>query len=191
MDCFSRLLDLAVSNGLIRGVLNHKIEGGASHFMFTDDLILFCKNDGLSLRKLLLLLKCFELAAGLKVNLAKSSILCLKANPSLTSRLALEIGCKESSFPLKYLGLPLRDGCLQKADWLNLISSLDSWLSSWSGRLFSRADRLTLINSVITAYTSYLLSLFNALKWVITNIDRQRRNGLLIVLSSEMPRQSG
>ncbi|WOK91403.1 LINE-1 reverse transcriptase [Canna indica] len=134
-----------------------------------------CKNDGSSLRNLLLLLRCFDLAAGLRENLNKSSIMCLRSDPTMTSRIASEIGCKVASFSLRYLGLPLRAGQVCKVDWLNLIATLDTRLSSWHGRLLSRAGRLTLINCVITASTGYLLSLFRATKWVIKQIDNRRR----------------
>ncbi|WOK94721.1 hypothetical protein Cni_G03426 [Canna indica] len=151
------------------------IEGRVSHFMFANDLILFCKNEDSSLRNLLLLLKYFELVAGLKVNLAKSSILCLKTDQDLSNNLTLEIECQVSSFSMSYLGLPLRAGKLCRADWLQLISRFDARLGNWHGQLLSRADRLTLINSVITASTAYLLSLFQAPKWVLNRIDSRRQ----------------
>ncbi|KAE8669557.1 hypothetical protein F3Y22_tig00112231pilonHSYRG00376 [Hibiscus syriacus] len=52
-------------------------------------------------------LRIFELASGLNLNLKKSKILGVNTNPSLLHQRTQGIGCLVESFPTKYLGLPL------------------------------------------------------------------------------------
>jgi hypothetical protein len=49
---------------------------------------------------------CFEVVLGLKINLAKSELV-LVGNVNNVEGLARILGCRVSSLPMKYLGLPL------------------------------------------------------------------------------------
>ncbi|WOL10376.1 dynein light chain 2, cytoplasmic [Canna indica] len=136
----------------------------ASHFLFNDDLIIFCKRSNECLQNLHLLLRCFEMSSGLHINVTKSTVTSLIGNLALAENAAGLHGCQASSFPLRYLGLPLSPGKMKKEDWMQLISCLDAKLCSWQGKLLSRAGRLVLVNSSISSTPSYLLSLYKALE---------------------------
>ena len=60
--------------------------------------------------------------------------------------------CKVGQFPLQYLGFFLKDKKLTVADWQSLINKLENRLQSWKWQLLSLGGRLTLINSVLSAY---------------------------------------
>ncbi|WOL08144.1 dehydrogenase/reductase SDR family member 12 isoform X1 [Canna indica] len=105
----------------------------------------------------------------------------IHTNGSSTSsnKAALILGCSPRSFPLDYLGLPLKPGRLLKEDWSIVIVKFDKILASWQGLQLSRAARITLINSVLTSQASYIFSLFRASAWVIKLIDKRRKTYLL------------
>ncbi|WOL17995.1 hypothetical protein Cni_G26788 [Canna indica] len=64
---------------------------------------------------------------------------------------------------------------LSKADWLSLVAKIDARLSSWQGKLLSRARRRILINSSITSSVAYLLSMFKDPSWILKLIDPRRK----------------
>ncbi|WOL02704.1 hypothetical protein Cni_G11423 [Canna indica] len=175
VDCLSRLLSLASRNGLIEGVLSSRVEGGVTHFLFADDLMIFCSNKDGCLRNVMFLMKCFEITSGLKINLAKTEVVSLRGDRGAADQAAQLIGCHSSVLPLSYLGLPLRAGRPIRADWLRMIGKLDARLSSWQGKLLSRAGRLVLINSTISSLVAYLWSVFKVPGWVVNMIDKKRR----------------
>ena len=51
-------------------------------------------------------------------------------------------------------------------------------LKGWKGKLLNRKGRLALINSVLTATTTYFLTIFPPEKWMIKRFNRLRRNFL-------------
>ncbi|WOK96155.1 hypothetical protein Cni_G04862 [Canna indica] len=74
-DVLSRLISLAANSRSINGVLQDQFRGGGgggiTHILYAGDLIMFSKADPQSFNQIKLLFKCFELASGLCINLAK------------------------------------------------------------------------------------------------------------------------
>jgi hypothetical protein len=52
-------------------------------------------------------LRAFEGLSGLKINFIKSELIALNISSKLASNFALQLNCKLSSLPMKYLGLSL------------------------------------------------------------------------------------
>jgi hypothetical protein len=77
-----------------------------SHMLFADETG-FCGAKPDHFRYLRALFLCFEAASGLKINLAKLELV-LVGNVDNVDELTGIMGCRVSSLPLKYLGLPLR-----------------------------------------------------------------------------------
>ncbi|WOL17065.1 hypothetical protein Cni_G25854 [Canna indica] len=48
-------------------------------------------------------------------------------------------------------------------------------MAASQGPLLSRAERITLINSVLTSQVSYVFSIFKAPSWVIKQVDNRRK----------------
>lgn len=86
--------------------------------------------------------------------------------------------CPPGSFPLKYLGIPLKPTSLSHADWMPLIDKVENRLASWKGRCLSRGGRLILVNSVLSALPLHFLSFYILPSWVLKRIDRIRRSFL-------------
>jgi hypothetical protein len=58
---------------------------------------------------------------------------------------------KISSFPGKYLGLPLHTRKLRRIDVQPLIDKIGARLPGWKGKFLSSAGRETLVKSVLTS----------------------------------------
>eukprot|EP00253_Pinus_taeda_P004658 PITA_04658 len=74
--------------------------------------------------------------------------------------------------PFKYLGFWLKPAVYKKEDWNWLIAKIESRISHWSFRWLSRAGRLTLIKSVLSAIPVYWATLTWIPKGVMEKIRR-------------------
>jgi hypothetical protein len=77
-----------------------------SDLLFANDILIFCGALPAHLSHLWILFLCFEVALGLKVNLAKSEVV-LVGNVKQVERLAGILGCGVSTMSVKYLSLLL------------------------------------------------------------------------------------
>ena len=75
--------------------------------MFADDLMLFSNGDLASVRILKQCHDRFTAISGLEANLAKSDYFVCCANPDLCASLVQELGFRQGSLPIRYLGIPL------------------------------------------------------------------------------------
>jgi hypothetical protein len=81
-------------------------------------------------------------------------------------------GCKVGSLPFKYLGIPMHYSKLLNKEMEAAERSHE--LASWLGKLLSYADRLVLINYVLTILPMFLLSFFEIHKGVQKRLDFYR-----------------
>ena len=79
------------------------------------------------------------------------------------------LNCQIGSFPLTYLGIPLKFGKLCRADWQPLLDRIEKRLDGRKDRSLSCA-RLVLINVVLSALPSYYMSFFNFPPWLVHRI---------------------
>ena len=77
-----------------------------SHLLFAYDTIIFCDSDCEEMANLCCVLTWFEAVYGLRVNLAKSSLLPVGEVDNI-QLLAGVLGCSIGSYPSTYLRLPL------------------------------------------------------------------------------------
>ncbi|KAK3189308.1 hypothetical protein Dsin_028869 [Dipteronia sinensis] len=92
---------------------------------FADDTILFIEPRLEALMNTKRILRCFELASGLKINFCKSYIVRVgKRGPSETNW-AASFHCKSSSLPITYLGLPLGTNLKSKTLWDPVVNKGD------------------------------------------------------------------
>lgn len=52
-------------------------------------------------------MNCFERITGLKMSMEKSKVASLNMSDEEVNMITQQLGCKQESWPLKYLGLPL------------------------------------------------------------------------------------
>ena len=114
VDVFTRMLIKAARHGLIEGLLPEVQMGGIISLQYADDTLLFLKNDLQQARHFKFLLACFEHLFGMKINYHKSDLLTLNMPEEEKNNLARLFCCNISSFPIKYLGVPLHYSKLRR-----------------------------------------------------------------------------
>jgi len=112
----------------------------------------------------------FELLSSLSINFDKSLVLVLNDVKRVEGAIADTLNCSTMAFPINYLGFVIRPTRLKREDWHTIIDKINSKISRWNGRFHSRAGRLVLINSVLSALPLYwMMHLFS--RWVLDKID--------------------
>ncbi|WVZ95330.1 hypothetical protein U9M48_041112 [Paspalum notatum var. saurae] len=134
--------------------------------------------DGSNMVTLKRLLELFGQASGLTTNFHKSTVIPIRCNGINLQSVLEGFPARRAAFPIKYLGLPLTNTRLCKMDFQFLVDKILAKLNSWNGRNLTVAGRLTLVKSVITPQTVYLLTAFKAPAGVLELIDLKRRQFL-------------
>jgi len=76
------------------------------------------------------------------------------------NRLAGILGGKVGEMPTTYLGMPLGANSKSKNIWNAMVEKCEKKLVNWRSQYLSLGGRLTLINSVLDAMPTYMMSLF-------------------------------
>jgi hypothetical protein len=87
------------------------------------------------------------------------------------------MGSQQRSAPssMRYLGLPLHLKKLHRIDFVPLLDKVGGKLPGWNGKLMSKATRVQLVKSVLTAIVTYHATVFPLPKWLIMKIDKLRK----------------
>jgi hypothetical protein len=101
---YAILIEHAKSDGQIKGVIPHLVDGGLSILQYADDMILFMDHDLEKSRNLKLILAAFEQLSGLNINFHKSELFCFgdAQNDATPTRSCLVVG--KANFLLVILG---------------------------------------------------------------------------------------
>jgi hypothetical protein len=118
-----------------------------------------------------LLLTAFEQMSCLKINFHKSELFCYGLAKDLEMDYSCLFGCGISSFPLKYLGIPMTHCGLQNSEWQCVIGRFEKRLAMWKGKLLSSGGRLVLINSVLSSLPIFMMSFFEVPIGVLKKLD--------------------
>jgi hypothetical protein len=162
IEALSRMLAKAVERGFISGFsVGNSIENlvTISHLLFADDTLIMCGVDPIQLWHLRGVFIWCQAISGLKVNLSKSELVSVGNVPNVTE-LASILGCRISTFPLTYLGLPLVATFKRKTIWNSVMERMEKRLAGWKKLYHSKEGHLTLIKSTLSSLPSYYLSLF-------------------------------
>lgn len=160
VDALDAVLCRTKAVGHIQGVVPHLIPEGVSHLQYADDTIIMIQNNELGIANLKLLLICFELLSGLKINLHKSEVFVMGVSPQEQARVANLLNCKQGAFPFTYLGFAMHERKLSIADMEPLVRAVGKRVEPWQGRFMSSAARLTLsmLASPASRYTRWVCS---------------------------------
>lgn len=112
------------------------------------------------------------------MNLSKCVVYPIRCENIDVHDILAPFGGRQGAFPCIYLGLPLCLKAPQKIEWQPLLDKFGVRLKPWKGKLMSRKGRLELVNTVLTALTTYLFTIFPPPKWLLRKIDRFRRSFL-------------
>ncbi|XP_071694261.1 uncharacterized protein [Rutidosis leptorrhynchoides] len=136
------LAKAAVDRNLFKGVEVGNENVVVWHLQYADDTIFFGdwdRSNAINLRKIL---KCFELATELKVNIHKSCLYGIGVRQDDVEYLANCLGCQAGKLPFIYLGLPIGSKMKKIKDWNPVIDKFNKRLSSWKMRSLSFGGRL-------------------------------------------------
>lgn len=110
-------------------------------------------------------LRCFELASGLKVNFGKSKLAGISVNDRFLSRVAAGLNCCRMDVPFVYLGLPNGGNPRRLRFWDPIINKMRLKLSSWRQKFLYFGGKLCLINSGSFGPTPLFHFLFQDVGW--------------------------
>ena len=88
------------------------------------------------------------------------------------------LGCRQSSLPMTYLGLPLGAKFKDRAIWNSILEKMERRLSSWKRLYLSKGGKITLIKSTLSSLLTYFLLLFPIPVDIANRIERLQRNFL-------------
>ncbi|XP_042980208.1 uncharacterized protein LOC122310380 [Carya illinoinensis] len=128
---------------------------------------LFCDADPGHIQALHALLLCFEAVSGL----GKSEMVAVGVVPRI-NRLTNLLGCKVSSLPMKYLGLPLGATFKVRAIGDGVIEKVEKMFAGWKRLYLSKVGRIAPIKSTLSNLSTYFLSLFPLPARVATRIEK-------------------
>ncbi|XP_074296900.1 uncharacterized protein LOC141627561 [Silene latifolia] len=152
---------LVNANRSIYGIKLSRNAPSLSHLLFADDSIFFLQDKEEAYSKLKQILAYFCSASGQIMNESKSGIL---FSPSTTMRSVREglrvLHISENKGIGRYLGISTEFGSSKKEIFNALIEKVRRRISSWNAIFLSPAGRLTLISSVLSTLSNYVLSVF-------------------------------
>lgn len=118
--------------------------------LFADDSYLYCKATTTEAAKVCQLLNTFEAASGQQVNRQKSSIFFSKNTDEVTRTEVCNLMQKnEATEHITYLGLPNTMGRNKSAVLGYLKDRIRKRVTSWDGKLMSKAGKEILLKTVI------------------------------------------
>jgi len=100
----------------------------------------------------------FPNGSGLKVNFLKSGLIGINVRRDFMDMACNFLGCSETNFPFKYLGLPIGANPRSLSTWEPLLEHVTKRLNSWGNKFLSFGGRIVLLNSVINAIPIFYLS---------------------------------
>lgn len=107
-----------------------------------------------------------------KINFNKSFFVC-PGDENLSISLILDtFGCKEEQFPIKYLGISLNPGRLNRWDRDPLFDTFEKKLEGWRGNLLFLGEKVVILNAILSYLPPYYMSLFVLPRQVKEKIDR-------------------
>ena len=174
MEALSRMLDVAASAGQFSGFSVGSMASTSlmvSHLLFADDTFIFCDAEPTQIANLRAILARFEEALGLSINLEKSELVLVGAMHNLEVLVGL-LGCRQSSLPLKYLGLLLGAKFKDLSIWNLILEKMEWRLAGWKRLYLSKGGKVTLINSTLLSLPTYFLSLLPLLGKVAKRMEK-------------------
>ncbi|CAN6546588.1 unnamed protein product [Malus baccata var. baccata] len=187
-DPLSPLLFCLAEEALSRGLSRLQLDGltkptfaprgciSPSHVLYADDLFIFCRSDGVTLRNLQGFFDRYSRASGQFINKAKSTFYLGSTSRNRKAVVESYLGFKEGKAPFVYLGVPIFCGKPKRSHLQALADKAKAKLTGWKGKLLSMAGRVQLTQSV---FQSMLLHSFSVYKWpssLLRSLSRCARN---------------
>lgn len=123
--------------------------------------MMFCHSSASNCHTLMKILREYETLSGQRINIAKSSITFSKKTPPEIKTAAKNIlGISKEGRVGKYLGLSEHFGRRKRDLFTSIVDRIRQCAASWSTRFLSKAGKLTMLHSVLTAIPSFTMTCF-------------------------------
>ena len=126
----------------------------------------------------------FGEVSGLRINLGKLELVPIGDVCNLVVLVGL-LGCRHSSLPLKYLGLPLGAKFKESSIWNPILEKLEQRLVGWKKLYLSKGGKVTLIKRNLSSLPTYLLSILPILGKVANRMEKLLRDFLWSGISGD------
>lgn len=187
IDPLQCLLQIAIERELLSKLNGRTARIRAS--MYADDAVIFLKPTPLDVDKLKRILLNFGEVTGLQTNLQKTSVTPISCDNIHLGTALANLLLNRAAFPIKYLGLPLTPRRLRKIDFQPLFDKAAGKLSTWNDRNLTQAGRASLVKSVLSLQSVYLLTVIKPTKEVLLDLDKICRRFLWAGDKSHLGRQ--
>lgn len=161
MEVLSRKISQHQNQGLIRGLKIHRRAPEIAHILFVDDAFFFLKGYLDNVWNLQKILSTFCAMLEEMINTQKSYTVFSNNTPKKFIRLlnkGLKVWNKEKLG--KYLGCPMDVSVHSLQLFQTLQQKIIATITSWSFNSLSQAGKLLLINSILLAYASHIMSTY-------------------------------
>nr|GEX48344.1 RNA-directed DNA polymerase, eukaryota [Tanacetum cinerariifolium] len=173
---FQRLIDRGMFDPIFLGKENRV---PISHLFYADDAMFIGKWSRSNVNVLMMMLHCFSLASGLKVNVHKSSIYGVGVRQDDVQHMAENFCCISNNLPFTYLGVKVGANMMRLNSWSDVVKKVSNKLSNWKAKTLSVGGRLTLLKSVLGAIPTYYMFLFKAPEVIISLLEKMRNKFFL------------
>ena len=175
-DGFSSLIHDAAKNHKISGVSICKDCPKITHLFFSDDSLLFCKENNQECQNLINILQLYEATSVQKINTDKSSVF-FSSNTldERRSEVMNLLGPMQDTRHKKYLGLPSIIGKSKVEIFAEIKERVERKLSGWKEKILSMGGREILIKAVAKAIPTYTMSYFQILKSLCDEMEAMMR----------------
>lgn len=180
MENLNEMLKIAQGNSWLKGFKVANREESAmeiTHMQYVDDTLVFCEANRNQLMILRVIFVLFEAISGLCINWNKSFLHPVNEVPTL-DHLAGILDGRTGELPIIYLCMPLGAKSRSVDIWNGVVEKCEKRLANWKSQYLSIGGRLILINSVLDAMPTYMMSLFPIPHGVIERLNKLRRNFL-------------
>ncbi|XP_022557398.2 uncharacterized protein LOC111205592 [Brassica napus] len=132
-----------------------------NHLLFADDTMFFCYSTPEACQALKDILLEYERASGQQINKTKSSITFSSKTPTeMKGRAKAILAITKEGGTGKYLGLPEHFRRRKKDLFTSVVDRIRQRAQSWSSRHLSKAGKMVMVKSVLTAMPSHSMSCF-------------------------------
>ena len=141
----------------MEGLVPHLVENAITHLQYADDIVIFVRNTQPTLRNLKFILYCYESMSGMKINYEKSEVFVVGIADTEHIKIAEFFGCKVGAWPMTYLGMPVSDINITKAQLNFVVDKARRRLGSSKGDTLSSGGKAVLLNSCLSGIPMYTM----------------------------------